>query len=218
MKFLIPANTSSPSRTSYNLLHPRLTTMAFKTGRHQLSPSSIAILAASILGHQLSYHLFCSAQDVTDLSSTANSTTPTSNSTECNCPSGDGELPIPYAVQWVLIVILIMFSAMFSGLTLGLMSLDPAGLEIVMANTDDPKLARAARAIYPIRLQGNLLLCTLLLGNVTVNSGLSIVSATIFSGLVGLLDRLVSSQYLVRSFPKQYVVDMDCKLEKRQSR
>ena len=164
--------------------------MAYKTGRHQLSPSSIAILAASILGQQLSYHLFCSAQDVTDpllLSTSANSTTPTSNSTECNCPSGDGELAIPYALQWVLIVILIMFSAMFSGLTLGLMSLDPSGLEIVMANSDDPKLARAARAIYPVRLQGNLLLCTLLLGNVAVNSGLSIVSATIFSGIVGLL-------------------------------
>lgn len=67
------------------------------------------------------------------------------------------------------------------------MSLDPSGLEIVMANSDDPKLARAAKAIYPVRLRGNLLLCTLLLGNVTVNSGLSIVSASIFSGLIGLL-------------------------------
>lgn len=67
------------------------------------------------------------------------------------------------------------------------MSLDPSGLEIVMANSDDPKLAQAAKDIYPVRLRGNLLLCTLLLGNVTVNSGLSIVSANIFTGLIGLL-------------------------------
>lgn len=93
---------------------------------------------------------------------------------------------IPISVQWILIVVCVMFSALFSGLTLGLMSLDPQQLEIVMANSDDPKLAQAAKIIYPVRLHGNLLLCTLLLGNVTVNSSLSIISAKLFSGLVGL--------------------------------
>ena len=43
----------------------------------------------------------------------------------------------------VVVVILVAFSALFSGLTLGLMSLDPSGLEIVMAS-DDPRMARAA--------------------------------------------------------------------------
>jgi len=101
--------------------------------------------------------------------------------------SEEGGVGIPVYAQYTLIVILVMFSALFSGLTLGLMSLDPSGLEIVMANSDDPGMARAAKAIYPVRLNGNLLLCTLLLGNVGVNSLLSILMADLTSGLVGFV-------------------------------
>ncbi|KAL9191440.1 hypothetical protein ACHAXT_001146 [Thalassiosira profunda] len=105
------------------------------------------------------------------------------------CPAEEeaGGVGVPVAVQYLLIVVLVMFSALFSGLTLGLMSLDPSGLEIVMANSDDPQAARAAKAIYPVRLNGNLLLCTLLLGNVGVNSMLSILMADLTSGLVGFI-------------------------------
>jgi metal transporter CNNM len=77
-------------------------------------------------------------------------------------------------------------SALFSGLTLGLMSLDPTGLEIVMEG-DDPELSRAARKIYPVRKNGNRLLCTLLLGNVAVNALLSILMADVAGGLAGFL-------------------------------
>eukprot|EP00581_Thalassiosira_minuscula_P008146 CAMPEP_0183711932 /NCGR_PEP_ID=MMETSP0737-20130205/7258_1 /TAXON_ID=385413 /ORGANISM="Thalassiosira miniscula, Strain CCMP1093" /LENGTH=807 /DNA_ID=CAMNT_0025940503 /DNA_START=443 /DNA_END=2866 /DNA_ORIENTATION=+ len=123
-------------------------------------------------------------------STTANNT---ANTTANPCPSANdkseegGGVGIPIAVQYILIVILVLFSALFSGLTLGLMSLDPSGLEIVMANSDDPRMARAAKAIYPVRLNGNLLLCTLLLGNVGVNSMLSILMADLTSGLVGFI-------------------------------
>ena len=106
------------------------------------------------------------------------------------CQADDTEsstLAMPMSVQYILIVILLLFSALFSGLTLGLMSLDPSGLEIVMSNKDDPALARAAAAIYPVRLNGNLLLCTLLLGNVGVNSLLSILMADLTSGMTGFL-------------------------------
>jgi len=116
----------------------------------------------------------------------ATSTTPCpTNSASAEEESGGSGIPI--SVQYILIVILVIFSALFSGLTLGLMSLDPSGLEIVMANSDDPRMARAAKAIYPVRLNGNLLLCTLLLGNVGVNSLLSILMADLTSGLVGFL-------------------------------
>ena len=112
------------------------------------------------------------------------------------CPTGedaasDGGGGLPLAVSWVFIVILLAFSFLFSGLTLGLMSLDPSGLEIVMANSDDPKNARAAKAIYPVRQNGNLLLCTLVVGNVLVNAYVSILMADLTSGVVGLISSTI---------------------------
>lgn len=108
--------------------------------------------------------------------------------TECKDEDDGGgwvsKLPTP--VQMILIVFLVCMSGLFSGLTLGLMSLDKTGLEIVMGG-DDPALARAAQRIYPVRSNGNLLLCTLLLGNVAVNSLLSILSSDIFGGTVGFV-------------------------------
>jgi metal transporter CNNM len=105
--------------------------------------------------------------------------------------SGGGVGGMPLWVSWVLIVILLLVSSLFSGLTLGLMSLDPSGLEIVMANSDDPANARAAKAIYPVRQNGNLLLCTLVIGNVLVNSCLSILMADLTGGIVGLVSSTV---------------------------
>ena len=87
-------------------------------------------------------------------------------------------------VQIVLIPTLVFCSAMFSGLTLGLLGLDKIGLRIVL-NGDDPLLAHQASRIMPIREDGNLLLCTLLLGNVAVNASLSILLADLTSGILG---------------------------------
>jgi Cyclin M transmembrane N-terminal domain len=99
---------------------------------------------------------------------------------------------IPVAIQIILIVVLLALSALFSGLTLGLMSLDASGLEIVMSG-DDPEAARFAKRIYPIRKDGNLLLCTLVLGNVSVNALVSILMAEYTGGVVGL----ISSTFLI---------------------
>ena len=74
--------------------------------------------------------------------------------------STETQSKIPFAVQIILIIILVLMSGLFSGLTLGLMSLDCTGLEIVMEG-DDPVAEKNARAIYPIRSNGNLLLTTL---------------------------------------------------------
>ncbi len=88
--------------------------------------------------------------------------------------------------QYAAIFVLVCFSALFSGLTLGLLSLDKIGLKIVMSG-EDPILAQYAETIAPVRENGNLLLCTLLLGNVAVNAYLSILTAELTSGLTGFL-------------------------------
>ena len=110
--------------------------------------------------------------------------------------SGDGGLqpcepeevppPLPLAISAPSILFLIVMSGLFSGLTLGLMGLDVIALQIVQKG-DDKVLARCAEQIAPVREKGNQLLCTLLLGNVAVNSALSILSADIFSGTVGFV-------------------------------
>jgi hypothetical protein len=126
------------------------------------------------------------------------------------CASENGWIAaIPFALQIILIIVLISLSALFSGLTLGLMSLDKTGLQIVMGG-DDPTAAAYAKAIYPIREDGNLLLCTLLLGNVAVNALLSILLAEYAGGIVGLF----SSTFLIVIFgeilPQAFVSTCSC--------
>jgi hypothetical protein len=68
------------------------------------------------------------------------------------------------------------------------------GLQVVIASGSRPEAssqerreAGYARKIYPFRKRGNLLLCTLLFGNVAVNCLLSIILADLTSGLAGFL-------------------------------
>jgi metal transporter CNNM len=78
---------------------------------------------------------------------------------------------------------LISLSAIFSGLTIGLLTLGPHELKRKIELGDDN-----ARKIYPIRKKGNLLLVTLCLSNVAVNAALSIFLGSLASGLIaGLL-------------------------------
>ncbi|KAF1313276.1 putative membrane protein, partial [Globisporangium splendens] len=98
------------------------------------------------------------------------------------------------ALKVCALAVLLLLSATFSGLGLGLMSLDLIGLEIVVAAGDDARAtdkekqnSAAARRIIPLRQQGNLLLTTLLLGNVAVNSLTSILMADLTSGIYGFL-------------------------------
>ena len=90
------------------------------------------------------------------------------------------------ATDVALSVSLLVLSGLFSGLTLGLMSLDVSGLDIVISG-GDPQEAEYAKKILPLRRKGNLLLCTLLLGNTLVNALIAILSASFTSGLVGAL-------------------------------
>ncbi|XP_074838076.1 metal transporter CNNM4 [Carettochelys insculpta] len=81
---------------------------------------------------------------------------------------------LPLWFQIILILCLLVLSGMFSGLNLGLMALDPMELRIVQ-NCGTDKEKRYARKIEPIRRKGNYLLCSLLLGNVLVNTTLTIL-------------------------------------------
>ncbi len=78
----------------------------------------------------------------------------------------------------ITVILLIVLSGLFSGLTLGLLGLNKTELErkIKLGN-------KKAAKVYQVRKKGNLLLCTLLLGNVAVNSALSIFLGTIASGI-----------------------------------
>jgi metal transporter CNNM len=82
-------------------------------------------------------------------------------------------------MEYVISLILVLLSALFSGLTLGLLSLDTQSLRRRAKHGD-----KHAAIIYPVRERGNLLLSTLLLGNVTVNTTLSIFLGSIASGVV----------------------------------
>lgn len=82
-------------------------------------------------------------------------------------------------MSYIITLVLILLSALFSGLTLGLMGLDTHVLKRKM-NLGNKQAAK----IYPIRKKGNLLLTTLLLGNVAVNAILAIFLGSIASGFI----------------------------------
>ena len=81
--------------------------------------------------------------------------------------------------------VLLCLSGLFSGLNLGLMSFSEEDLHIIIEGSDDEEDKRYAKTIYPLRKRGNLLLCTVLLGNTLVNAAIAILLADISGGIVG---------------------------------
>lgn len=91
--------------------------------------------------------------------------------------------------SWSRIVIffsLLMLSGLFSGLNLGLMSLDLDELEI-LKKIGTPNEIEYASKIYPLRKRGNFLLCSILLGNVLVNAVSTLILGDMVSGIYAAL-------------------------------
>ncbi|XP_049283336.1 unextended protein isoform X2 [Anopheles funestus] len=98
---------------------------------------------------------------------------------------------LPLWVSIIIICVCLMFSALFSGLNLGLMSLDRTDLQI-LCNTGSDKEKQYAHAIKPVRDMGNYLLCSILLGNVLVNSTFTILLDSLTSGLFAIVGSTVA--------------------------
>ena len=82
-------------------------------------------------------------------------------------------------MEYIIVIALVALSALFSGLTLGLFSLDPHALRRRAKHGDID-----ASLVYPLRERGNQLLITLILGNVLVNTTLSLFLGSVASGLI----------------------------------
>lgn len=93
---------------------------------------------------------------------------------------------MPIWLQAIVIAVLLSLSGIFSGLNLGLMALDPMELRVVQRCGSDRERRYAAK-IEPVRRKGNYLLCSLLLGNVLVNTTLTtLLDELIGSGLAAV--------------------------------
>ncbi|KAI0983634.1 hypothetical protein GJ496_010334 [Pomphorhynchus laevis] len=89
---------------------------------------------------------------------------------------------LPLMASICTIIVCLILSGLFSGLNLGLMSLDLADLKIFQeAGSVNEKYY--ASIIYPIRKHGNFLLCSILISNTLVNCAQTILIDGILHGL-----------------------------------
>jgi len=114
-------------------------------------------------------------------------------------------------MEYFIIIALVSLSGLFSGLTLGFFSLNRDDLER-KAKLGDIQ----AKAVCLVRRDGNLLLCTLLIGNVAVNSALSIFLGSISSGVVaGVIATsliVILGEIVPQSVFSRYAMDLGARL------
>jgi metal transporter CNNM len=97
------------------------------------------------------------------------------------------------------ILICISHSAMFSGANLAFFSLGRMRLE-----TEAEKGSKSAAKVLKLRQDSNLLLCTILWGNVSANVLLSLLSESVFAGVGGFLFSTVGITFFGEIIPQAY--------------
>jgi len=93
---------------------------------------------------------------------------------------------LPLWLHLSLLSVLLTLSGLFSGLNLGLMSLNKTDLKIII-NTGTAEERDFASRIAPVRNHGNFLLCCLLFSNVLVNASLTILVDDLTSGIIAVI-------------------------------
>uniref|UniRef100_A0A8R1DJV1 Metal transporter n=2 Tax=Caenorhabditis japonica TaxID=281687 RepID=A0A8R1DJV1_CAEJA len=96
------------------------------------------------------------------------------------------ETYLPVGLQIAILCVLFAISALCSGLTLGLMALTPQELKILISS-GTPTEKKYADAILPIRLHGTRLLCTVIIMNVIVNTGITLLFDDLAEGVVAFV-------------------------------
>jgi len=102
-------------------------------------------------------------------------------------------------LTWLGILICIVHSAMFSGANLAFFSLGRMRLE-----TEAEKGNKAAAKVLRLRQDSNLLLCTILWGNVSANVLLSLLSESVFAGVGGFLFSTIGITFFGEIIPQAY--------------
>ncbi|MEJ6720153.1 MAG: CNNM domain-containing protein [Akkermansiaceae bacterium] len=102
-------------------------------------------------------------------------------------------------LSWLGIGFCIIHSAMFSGCNLAFFSLGRLRLE-----AEAQRGSAAATKVLSLRQDANLLLCTILWGNVSVNVLLSLLSESLLAGVYGFLFSTVGITFFGEIMPQAY--------------
>ncbi|MDB4284646.1 CNNM domain-containing protein [bacterium] len=102
-------------------------------------------------------------------------------------------------VTYLGILVCILHSAMFSGANLAFFSLGRMRLE-----AEAEKGSKSAAKVLRLRMDSNLLLCTILWGNVSSNVLLSLLSESVFAGLGGFLFSTIGITFFGEIIPQAY--------------
>ena len=102
-------------------------------------------------------------------------------------------------ITWLGIVACLTQSAMFSGSNLAFFSLGRMRLE-----AEVEKGNAAAKRVLSLRKDSNLLLCTILWGNVSVNVLLALLSESVFAGVGGFVFSTVGITFFGEIMPQAY--------------